>query len=559
MVSNLYKYKSTLLMIVVLLMLNIVGQYSFKRFDLTADQRYTLSETAISITKKINSPLVIDVLLEGDLPPEIKKLQEETEQLLKEYQNFNTNINYRFINPLENENTEKDILLALAQEGITPITISRKEKGKQIQEVIIPWAIVSYNELSVKVPLLKRKLGASTEENVINSVQNLEYVFADAFQKIAVPKQQKIAVLKGNGELDDIYVADFLKTVREKYFLAPFTLDSVAKKPEQTLKQLQQFDMILVAKPTISFSDQEKLVLDQFVMNGGKSLWLVEPVSMEMDSLYKNEGKAVATQRDLNLKDFFFKYGVRLNPQLVEDVMCAPISLATGQRGNNTQYAQFPWLLSPLSYPAIEHPIVSNLESVKFDFVSPIDTLANPINKTVLLQSSVYSKKVGLPKEISLALVNERPDQKEFNAGAVPFGVLLEGAFTSVYKNRVLPFEYSNYQSEGMATKMIVISDGDIIKNQLDQKGAPLELGYDKWTNMTFGNKDFLLNSINYLLDNTGLINIRSKKVLLPILDQEKVHEQYTSTQVIIIGIPLTILALFGLAFYYLRNKRYQS
>lgn len=558
MVNSLYKYKSTLILGVILLVINTVGQFIYKRFDLTSDKRYTLSETAINITQSINSPLVIDIFLEGNLPPEIKKLQDETKQLLEEYKNVNSNINYNFLNPLENENTEKDILLALAQEGITPITITRKEKGKQIQEVIIPWAIVSYNNLSVKIPLLNSKLGASTEENINNSVQQLEYVFTDAFYKVSVPKQKKIAVLKGNGELEDIYVADLLKTVREKYYLAPFTLDSVAEQPIKTLEQLKQFDMILVAKPTIPFSDEEKLVLDQFVINGGKSLWLVEPVSMEMDSLYKNEGQAVATQKDLNLNDFFFKYGIRLNPQLVKDVMCAPISLATGQRGNNTQYAQFPWLFSPISYPAIEHPIVNTIESIKFNFVSPIDTLTNSIQKTILLQSSIYSTKVGLPKEITLSMVNERPAQSEFNAGALPFGVLLEGSFSSVFKNRVLPFKYDSFKNEGAPAKMIVISDGDIIKNQLDKQGAPLELGYDKWTNMTFGNKDFLLNSINYLLDNNGLINIRSKKVLLPILDQEKVYEQYTKTQILTLGLPLAILIVFGIAFYYVRNKKYK-
>lgn len=558
MVNSLSKYKSTLIVIIILLVINIVGQFVYKRFDLTWDKRYTLSETAIDITQRINSPLVIDIFLEGNLPPEIKKLQDETKQLLEEYKNINSNINYNFFNPLENENTEKDILLALAQEGITPITITRKEKGKQIQEVIIPWAIVSYNNLSVKVPLLNSKLGASTEENINNSVQQLEYVFTDAFYKVSVPKQKKIAVLKGNGQLEDIYLADLLKTVREKYFLAPFTLDSVAQNPVQTFEQLQKFDMILVAKPTIAFSDEEKLVLDQFVINGGKSLWLVEPVSMEMDSLYKNEGQAVASQKDLNLNDFFFKYGIRINPQLVKDVMCAPISLATGQRGNNTQYAQFPWLFSPISYPAIEHPIVNNIESIKFNFVSPIDTLTNSIQKTILLQSSIYSTKVGLPKEITLSMVNERPAQSEFNAGALPFGVLLEGSFSSVFKNRVLPFKYDSFKSEGVPAKMIVISDGDIIKNQLDKQGTPLELGYDKWTNMTFGNKDFLLNSINYLLDNNGLINIRSKKVLLPILDQEKVYEQYTRTQILTLGLPLALLIVFGIAFYYVLNKKYK-
>ncbi len=550
-------FKATVITLLFVVGINFLGYFAFQRFDLTHDQRYTLSETSNTITKQITSPLIIDIYLEGEFPTELIRLQDETKQLLDEFRAKNPNISYRFINPTEDPKNSEFIIQALTKEGITPLTITLQDKGKQIQEIIFPWAVATYNNTSIKIPLLKTKLGASTEENVIQSVQNLEYVFSKAFYNLTQPKQKKVAVLRGNGELPDVFIADALKTIKDSYFLAPFTLDSVATSPNKTLQQLQEFDLIIVAKPTIAFSDSEKFVLDQYVINGGKSLWLIDQVSIDMDSLYNATGSSLAYPRDLNLKDFFFKYGIRINPSMVKDVMCAPISLATGQRGNDTQYAQFPWMYAPLVYPTSNHPVITNIETVKLSFANPIDILKNDIKKTVLLQSSPYTKIVGTPAEVALTMVNERPKQEDFTSGSVPFGVLLEGTFTSVFKNRILPFKEKSFQENGKSTKMIVISDGDIIKNQLDQNFKPLELGFDKWTNLTFGNKDFILNSINYLLDENGLINIRSKKVEIPILDKEKVYEQYTTIQIITVGIPILLLIIFGFLYNWLRKRKF--
>lgn len=552
--------KTLLYTIVALVLVNLLGNQFFHRFDLTQDKRYTLSQTSLNILKDVKEPLIIDVFLKGQFPGEFKKLQTETQQILEEFKAYNKNITFQFVNPIENVEERDTIMQSFIERGLTPVNVTLDDKGKQTQEVVFPWAIATYNGKSVKVPLLKNLMGASTAEKVVSSVQHLEYAFANAFNTISKAKERKVAVIKGNGEMRDIFMADFIKQVRENYYIGTFTLDSVAKKPNESLAYLKKYDLAIIAKPSEKFTDEEKLVLDQFVMNGGKTLWLVDQVNMEMDSLYNDSGATLAYPNDLNLNDLFFKYGVRINPTLVNDLMATPIALATGDKGSATQYTQYPWFYSPLIYPSSKNPIVSNVDALKFEFANGMDTLKNGIKKTILLKSSPYSKLVGTPVEVNLSMVNDRPEQSDFkNTGNIPLAVLMEGKFHSVYQNRVLPFPEKTYQAEGKNNKMIVISDGDIIKNQLDKNFQPLELGYDKWTNKLYGNKEFLMNCVNYLLDDTGLINIRSKEVNLPLLDKEKVYSSYTRSQFITIGLPIVLLGIFGFLFTYLRKRKYSK
>ena len=551
-------FKTVLFTLAILILINGIGSQFFYRFDLTQDQRYTLSKTSLEILKDVKEPLIIDVFLKGQFPGEFKKLQTETQQILEEFKAYNKNITFQFVNPIETEEERDTIIQSFLERGLTPVNVTVEDKGKQTQEVVFPWAIATYNGRSTKVPLLKNIMGASTAEKVVSSVQHLEYAFANTLNTIAKAKEKKVAVIKGNGELHDLQMADFIKQVRENYFIGTFTLDSVAKKPNESLAYLKKYDLAIIAKPTEKFSDEEKLVLDQFVMNGGKTLWLIDQVNIEMDSLYNDAGATLAYPFDLNLNDQFFKYGFRINPTLVKDVMATPIALATGEKGSATQYTQYPWFYSPLVYPAGKNPIVSNVDALKFEFTNGIEVLKNDIKKTVLLQSSPYSKLVGAPIDINLNMVTERPEQADFkNTGNIPLALLLEGKFNSVYKNRVLPFAEKTFQSEGKNNKMIVIADGDIIRNQLDKNFHPLELGYDKWTNKLYGNKEFLMNCVNYLLDDNGLINIRSKEVNLPLLDKEKVYQDYSVIQWITVGLPIVILAIFGFLFTYLRKRKY--
>lgn len=553
-------FKNIALTIGIIVLLNIAGHFAFKRFDLTADKRYTLSQTSLNIIDGVKQPLYIDVYLEGNFPGEFKKLQTETQQLLEEFKAQNSNIIFQFVNPLEEEDDKEKTMQSFMQQGLTPVNVTVNDKGQQTQEVVFPWALATCGKRSVKVPLLKNMMGASTAEKVVSSVQHLEYAFANAINTVSKDKQKKVAVIQGNGELPDVYMADFIKSVRDNYYIGPFTMDSVAKSPVESLKYLKKYDLAIIAKPTEAFSDEEKQVLDQYIVNGGKAIWLIDQVNMEMDSLYNESGTNLAFPRDLNLNDMFFKYGVRIHPDLIFDLQNTPIALATGNQGSSTQYTQYPWFFAPMIYPTLNNPIVSNLDGIKFQFTSPIEPLKNDIKKTVLLQSSKYSRLIGTPSEVSLKIVSERPDQKDFvGKGNYPVAVLLEGQFHSVYENRILPFKDNTFKNTAKNSKMIVISDGDVIKNQLDKNMQPLELGYDKWTNNLYANKEFMMNCVNYLLDDNGLINIRSKEVNLPMLDTQKVVADYTQSQVITVAAPLVILMLFGVLFTILRKRRYSK
>ena len=552
------RLKSVGITIVLLLVVNTIGSFFFFRFDLTKDKRYTLSPTSLQIIEQVKNPLYIKVYMQGELPAEFKRLQLETRQILEEFQGYNSNIVFEFIDPLEDEATSMDNIKELYRKGLTPINISVDDKGKQSQAMVFPWAIAVYDNKEVNIPLLKNIMGASTTDKVIGSVQHLEYSIADALNKITQNKQKKIAIIKGNGELHEAYIAKFLLQTKESYHIGPFTLDSVTKQPINTLEALKKYDLAIIAKPTEAFSESEKQVLDQYIVNGGKTIWLMDQVVAEMDSLYSPTGSAMAFSRDLNLNDFFFKYGVRIYPDLIKDEQGSPIKLATGEQGSATQFQEFNWKFAPQVYPQSKHPIVKNLGGIKFDFANAIDTLKNGIQKTVLLQSSLYSKRIGTPTEINLNSVNEETTPADYlNKGTIPLAVLLEGNFHSMFENRVLAFDQTNFQASGKSGKMIVISDGDVIKNQLDKNLLPVELGYDQRSGNLYDNKDFLMNCVNYLLDDTGLINIRSKDLDLPLLDKEKVYENYTYIQFLTIGLPIVILAGFGFLFTFLRKRKY--
>ncbi len=558
--SNKKNIKSLLSIILLVLLLNVISNSFFHRFDLTKDKRYTLSTTSLNIIKQVKNPLSIKVYMQGDLPAEFKRLQQETRQLLEEFQGYNSNIVFEFVDPLENQDESMDNIKELYRKGLTPINITVDDKGKQSQAMVFPWAIAVYDNKEVNIPLLKNIMGASTTQKVIGSVQHLEYSIADALNKITKAKQKKIAIIKGNGEFHEAFIAKFLLQVRESYHIGPFTLDSVAKNPTGSLSALEKYDLAIIAKPTETFTDSEKQVLDQFIMNGGKTMWLIDQVAVEMDSLYNNSGATLAYPRDLNLNDMFFKYGIRINPDIVKDEQGSPIKLASGDPGSAAQFQEFTWKFAPQVYPTSKHPIVKNLGGIKFDFANPIDTLKNGIKKTVLLQSSQYSKKIGAPAEINLSIVTEETSPNDYlNKGNIPLSVLLEGSFHSMFENRVLPFDQKTFLSKGKENKMIVIADGDLIKNQLDKSFQPVELGYDQRSGNLYDNKDFLVNCVNYLLDDTGLINIRSKDLDLPLLNKEKVYENYTRTQFITIGLPILILLLFGLVFTFLRKRKYSK
>jgi gliding-associated putative ABC transporter substrate-binding component GldG len=541
--------------LVFLILANALAGLFPVRFDLTEDHRFTLAQPSVNTVKDFKNPVVVDVLLAGNLTPEFQRLKEETRQILASFASINANIKYSFVDPLQGVEQIEGTITELQALGLTPTRVTTSDNIKVSQEIVFPWAMVNTDNKTIRVPLLKNKLGATTEERVNSSVQQLEYAFADAFTKIALTEKKRIAVIKGNGELQDVYLADFLSSIRDYYNIGAITLDSVATNPKKVLEQLKTYDLALVAKPTQPFTDEEKFVMDQFIVSGGKSVWLIDPVAMELDSLFNESGKAMALPLDLNLNDFLFSFGVRMNSDLVNDMYFTQIVLATGE-GNEAQYNPLPWLYNPMVFSKNDHPINNNMEALRFQFASSMDTLPNAYKKTILYKSSPLSKLDKIPRQISLDLINTPPQKDLYDDGNQPLAVLIEGEFRSVYANRIQPIQLSDVAVKGPSNKMLLVADGDIIKNQL-RNGRPLELGYDKWTNSYYGNKEFLINAFNYLLDDSGLINIRNKKVVIPFLDEVRTSSQKTRWQIVNIGVPIGLMLLFGWAFNYFRKRKY--
>ena len=543
------KFQHIALALIGLLVVNYIANSVYKRFDLTQDKRYTLSEVSENLIDKIDAPLTIHVYLEGEFPAEFKRLQIETRQFLEELQAKNTNIRFRFINP-------DNIREQLVKKGMMPSQLTVEENGKLSEAIIFPWAEVSYGKKTELVSLLPNTIAKTQEAQLQNAVEKLEYSFANALHNITQKERQKIAVLAGNGELQDIYQYSLLSEIGKKYRLAKFTLDSVASNPQKTLKDLRNYDLAIIAKPTERFTEEEKFTIDQFITNGGKSLWMIDNNYADTDSLY-NEGKMLAFPRDLNLTDLLFGYQVRVNNKLIQDLYAAKIPLDTGNVGNQTQFQHLNWFYHPLVNGNPYHPITKNVLPVRFRFTTQIDTLKGNLKKTPLLVTSVLTKKIGTPNFVELQSIAKEPQENEFAAGPQLLAVLLEGNIPSAYKNRIKPFNTPGFIPESGANKMIVIADGDIGSNQI-LKGKPHDLSLDKWTGEQFGNKEFLINAIDYLLDDSGLIQLRNKTIQINLLDKQRAFAEKSYWQFINIGIPLVLLALFGFGFTYWRKKKYQ-
>jgi gliding-associated putative ABC transporter substrate-binding component GldG len=550
-------HKKALGICVLLMFINLIATQFFKRVDFTSDGRYTLNESSLDLVKTIDKPLLIKVFLTGDLPSEFKRLQIETRYILEEFKAYNSNIKFEFVNPLEGDIDAMEVANQFYENGMSPESLNIRENGKLTERLIFPWAMADYGGMQIPIQLLQKTLTQSNSEMIQRSVQNLEYTFVDGMTKLSRKRTKKIAVIKGQGELADRYLADFLSTLKDYYLIAPFTLDSVDTTPQKTLDVLNTYDLIIDAKPTKAFTDEKNYVLDQYLMNGGKAIWLIEHVVAEKDSLYKASKKTVAFPIDLNLYSLFFRYGVRINPQLVNDLYSAPIVLASGS-GNSSQLSRFPWFYDPLGEPVEEHPITENLSPVKFEFANPIDTLESHLNKTILLESSNLSRVIGTPAEVSLDEITKEPDPRLYTTGHFPLAVLVEGEFNSAFKSKLKPLTLQSPKDRSPQTQQVFISDGDLIKNQLED-GKPLELGFDRFTGLTYGNKTFLLNMVNYLLGDESLVKTRSKSISLDEMDLEKLKSTKLKWQLFNVIVPIASIISFGLIVVYWRKRKYKS
>ena len=575
-----HEITSLIVTLIVIVLVNIIGSYVYTRFDLTSEKRYTLSDTSKEILRGLDDHVYFRVYLDGDFPAGFKKLRKETKEMLDEFRAYSKFIDYEFINPSEsNDQLERqETYKILWKSGLNYYTETIQTNNGLQQIMIWPGIIMSYRENEMGIDLLSGESGQSQETVLNNSAQDLEYKLISAIKDISTTNRKTIAFTDGHGELTDLEVYDIANTLSKKYNIKRATLNeqlnSLMKRDidrDSNIVIKPAFDAIIIAKPTEPFSEKDKFIIDQYIMYGGKVMWLIDAVSADMDSLQSAES-TMGLALNLNLDDQLFKYGVKINRNLLLAYPCAQIGLVTGE-GASLQSMLLPWYYFPLLGAASEHPIVRNLEAVKADFVSSLEptTSAPEIQKIPLLKTSDYTKVASAPVYISLEILNERPNASMFPQKGMTTAFLLNGKFTSLYENRMpaslVDAPEIGFKTQSVPNSMIIIADGDIIRNQLAQLdyakknnkrvGSPLPLGYDQYTNNTYGNKQFIENATSYLLEGEGLINVRTRELKIRLLDMNKVNDNPIKWQLINVVLPSVLMIVFGIVLAILRKKKY--
>ena len=559
--------------ILIVVFVNVIGYYVFGRLDLTSERRYTLSKSTKALLKKIDEPLLYRVYLEGDLPSDFNRLQNETKEMLNQFRAYNKNVQYEFVNPnsFEDPKERQVFYQKLAQKGIQPTQIQVSTATGYTQQVLIPAADVIYRGEETSIQLLQSQKYVDQVQLLNNSIQSLEYVLSNAIRALSRGKRPTVAFLRGHGELELPNLSDMIGSLWEYYTLDTARMDGNINSltarslnpSDSTYSFRNKYDLIIVAKPTRPFSDQDLYILDQYVMYGGKLLWLVDPLDADMDSL-EHAGQAVATRLPLNLDEMLFTYGVRINPDLVMDIRCRPVPMKVGMVGEHAQIQFQPWMYFPEIVPLSPHPIVRNLDLIKTDFVSSMDLIDNGVDKTVLLQTSEFSRVKNAPAIYDLNEAKVEPDRRLFNRQHIPVAVLMEGSFKSMFRNRLTPdfmdIPSMGYRETSDTTRMIVFSDGDIIKNRFNYQDATgYPLGYDFYTETMYANKELLLNCVDYLVGEDGSIASRSRNIKIRKLNVMKVKEERTQYQLLNILLPVGIVVVAGVVIVLLRRRKYRA
>lgn len=548
--------------IVSIIIISYISSIVYWRIDLTSEKRYTLSEVTKNTLKSLNDNVYIKIYLEGDLPIGFQRMQKSLKETLSEFRIYGgENIQYEFINPSESTNPKvRDAVFKdLFDKGLAPTNIQVRDKeGGNTQKLLYPGAILSFKGREIPVNLLRNNPALSGDENINLSIQNFEFSFIDAIIKLSTEKLPKLAFILGHGELDQYESGDLDKSLSEYY-------DTYRVEINGDIKALEPYKIIVIAGPQKPVPEADKLVIDQFIMRGGKVLWFVDPVSVSIDSLSQG-ATTLAFMNQHNLDDQLFKYGVRLNPSLIQDIQCLLIPVNSSLPGQEPKFVPSPWVYYPLLSSTGTSPITRNLNMVKSQFISPIDTVGGigNIKKTILLTSSPNSRTLNVPLLVNLAEVNRPPLEREFNRSRLPVAVLLEGSFESVFQNRPLT-KYNHgghfeFKPSSSFTRMIVVSDADIIRNDVRRRadGAYVSpLGYDRFTKQTFGNKDLAVNMVKYLDDDLGLMNLRVRDFKLRMLDKKRIVESRFAWQLFNLALPSSILILCGLVWLYFRKKRF--
>ena len=541
--------------------LALLSVFFFFRIDLTSEKRYSISQPTKTLLKKANAPLEVSIYLDGDLNPGFTRLKNSTKSLLDEMSVYAAEgIDMEFINPstaaTQAEREQK--YLELEAEGMTPTAIYERDKeGKSIQKIVFPWVKMTYGNKTVVVNLLKNIRGLQGEENLNISIENLEFEITDGIRRLINSQVSKIAFIEGHGELNEAETYDISK-VLSRYF----QIDRGTLATDATI--LAEYKAIIIAKPTQPFSESDKYIIDQYIMNGGKVLWLMDGVRVSMENL-STTGISPAIALDLNLDDLLFKYGIRIQPVLLQDVQCASVPVNIAPEGAQPQFEPTPWFFAPLLLTSSQHPISKNITEVRSEFVSTIEVVGenNNTKASLLLATSDNTHVFSTPASIDLSETHDTKDKNYFNMSYMPVSVLMEGEFESNFANRMRPKEITNafpLLKKSLKTRQIFVADGDIIRNETNgiaSDSTTLPLGFDRYMNQQFGNRDFIANAVLYLTDDEGWIDLRSRSLKLRLLNKQLVNNERMTIQLVSILTPLLLLAIFAVLYNILRKRKY--
>lgn len=554
-----------LFLLTVLVLVNALAALVPFRADLTAEGRYTLSQPTRNLLLGLEEPVTIDVLISGDLPAGFKKLASSTEDLLREFKSVGkSNLRFQFVKPGEGLNdTEKAAMYdSLSQLGLNPTNIKAQTKEGEGQEerLVFPGAVLQMKGRTTAVDLLQGVSATGGLESLNTAEALLEFKFANAIKNLNRDTVPMIGYVVGNGEPLTEQVFDLIENVlRKNYAFRILPLDSVPLVPPV-------FDALLVTKPAAAFTDDQKFKLDQYVMQGGKMMWMIDKLYAEMDSLQRTQNEFIAFDRGLELDDLLFRYGVRINQDLLQDLNADKLPSVVGSIGGKPQIQLLPWFYNPLLSNYSGHPISKNLDYVLSQFPNTIDTVeAEGVKKTILLASSQRARTLQTPAKVSWNSVQTEADFETFTQSFLPVAAVLEGSFTSLYANRLTTEQRNTLSAlnttvpaKSPASKMIVIADGDIALNAVTENEGALPMGMNPYTKFQFANRDFISNCIEYLVDDSGILETRAKDFSLRLLDQKKLSEDKLRWQLINIVLPVVLLLAFGSTFQWLRKRRYQ-
>lgn len=531
-----------ILAILLIIILMTLSNVFFIQIDFTNDKRYSLSKTSLNEIKKIDEPLIIDIFLTGNLPKAYLPFRNELDAILNHIKYYNNKIILKYSDPLEYEDSES-INEEMLRFGLTPEIVVQKKNGNRKESIIFPWLILNYKGKSEKIRLLKKELGNTQNENIYNSMQLLENKIMDGIYRVSLRNKKNIAFLSSHGTTKKIKIADLLKNLKPYYNLSGFNLKNSKVTALQKLNDLMMFDLLIISNASKKFSPSDKYILDQYSLRGGKLIWMINGVAMNKDSLFNESGKSYALPQELNLDDYFFHKGVRIEKTLIQDLYCAPIVLASGYE-NNTQYVPYPWVYYPIIKPK-DSIIGKDTGPILCRYASPIKTIDNKLSKFLLLKSSDFIKTSSFPAVINLKKATSKIEPSTFLQKSKAISYLVEGQDYSLFKNRIKPFKFNGNMEKGKF-EMVIISDGNIAENQID-KGIPLSLGYDKWTNNFYSNRAWIVNVIHFLAGNKNYLSTKGKKWNFAFFDISKINKfgSFWKWSLILLPFIIGIFSLF--------------